>query len=992
MMKHRLSPFKLSPLACAVMASVISTSAVAQTKDVQKEQVEVIEVRGIRASTEKSLNTKRFADGVVDSITAEDIGKLPDITIADSLQRVPGIQIRRSAGEGSTINVRGMPQVTTLLNGEQFLSAGSITKVQPDFTDIPSSLVGSMNVMKSPTADTLAGGISGTVDLVTRKPFDLEDGFSGAALAEVSSGSYSEESDPKVMVSAGYNGERFAILATVSRDEVNLANYRLGALNDGWAYAPYENDEGADCWFCPRQDMNGDGDFDDAEFTYVNYGVMNRFTERERTGATVSFQAQLSDNWVLSSDFFYTDMDDADRQMGITADNAWGGHWHWQDQHDPVDRGQLSNGHTLYTAQDITLHSPRVVSHSESHTNQRESTNINLELEFKGDGNFSGKARFITAEAERSHTENVAQGYMTNGLAHSLKRNDGSGPTAVNPGGYGPDPIPMRLNFNGKHPTLTVPGQVQGEVFGSNIDRYAIVSTYSENNYDEDASLDILRFDGEYQFDLGHLEKMTFGVRASQRDVTRDQYVLLAPFTNPVGEGSVNVMWKDQGLAAFDTDGSGGTPSASDGDITMGADTPYNFSGLPEGWVKTNNDFGPVNIGDYYFVDPRQLDDPFAFQNSLYPNNIRGGVPGSSYTVEEQTQSVYWRADFSNDFYRANVGFQYIKTELDILQNKVGASICSNCPAEVAQDDGDIVSNRSFNDFLPSINAAFNLQDDLILRTSWGKTMTRLDLKALAGGLTISRARAGDELAQSEGISPDLLIATNATMQGNPDLEPWRAENTDVTLEWYFSPSALVSAAVFNIELESFIESSQWSIPVEDADGVVRRNVTVRGQVNGNGGTMKGAELSYQQAFDFLPGFWSGFGAALNYTYSKSESGKTGFGGEALPLEDNSKESGNAVLWYERDGVQFRLAANYRSKRLHTISTPGGMGDIGVWTEPTTYIDLSASYDLTDNFTIYMSGSNLTEEYESQYAQWKDNRMAQNIYERRLTFGIRGRW
>lgn len=991
MMKQNLSPFRLSQVSFAVLASILPLGAIAADTGVQAEQVEVIEVRGIRASTEKSLNTKRFADGVVDSITAEDIGKLPDVTIADSLQRVPGIQIRRSAGEGSTINVRGMPQVTTLLNGEQFLSAGSITEVQPDFTDIPSSLVGAMNVMKSPTADTLAGGISGTVDLITRKPFDLEDGFSGAALLEASTGSYSEETDPKFMVSGGYNGDRFAVLATVSYDEANLANYRFGTLNDKWAYAPFENHEKVSCWYCPKADMNGDGDSDDAEFTYVNYGIMNRFTERERLGATVSFQAQLSDNWTLSSDVFYTDMDDADRQKGITADNAWSGHWDWQEQHDPINRGQLDNGHNLYTAQDITLHAPRVVSHSESHTNNRESTNFNFELEYKGDGDFSGKIRFITAEASRSHTENVAQGYLTNGLAHGLRRNDGTGAIAVNPGGYGPEPVPMRLNYTGKHPTLRGPEQLQGEAFGSNIDRYAIVSTYSENNYDEDANLDILRFDGEYLFDFGHLEKMSFGLRASQRDVTREQYVLLAPFSNPVGEGSVNVMWKDQGLAAFDTDGNGEL-NTEKGDITISADNPLNFSGLPSGWVSKSGDFGPVSMDEYYFIDPRQLDDHFGFQNALYAGNIKGGVPGSSYTVEEMTQSIYWSADLSNDFYRANVGFQYIKTELDILQNVVGESICSNCPGSVATDGGDIVTDRSFNDFLPAVNVAFNLRDDLILRTSWGKTMTRLDLEAIAGGLSISRARAGDDIAAEEGVSPDLLIATDAQMQGNPDLDPWRADNTDVTLEWYFSSSGLMSVALFKIDLESFIESAQWQIPAEDGDGVTRRNVNVNGQVNGTGGTMEGAEFSYQQAFDFLPGFWSGFGAAFNYTYSESESGKTGFGGESLPLEDNSKESGNAVLWYEQDGLQFRLAANYRSKRLHTVSTPGGMGNVGIWTEPTTYIDMSASYDINDSLTVYMSGSNLTEEYESQYAQWKDNRIAQNIYERRFTLGVRGRW
>lgn len=981
--------FKLSLISYAILAGVMSSHALAVDGQ-SEEELEVIEVRGIRASTEKSLNTKRFADGVVDSITAEDIGKLPDATIADSLQRIPGIQIRRSAGEGSTINVRGMPQVTTLLNGEQFLSAGSLTKVQPDFTDIPSSLVGAMNVMKSPTADTLAGGISGTVDLQTRKPFDLAEGFTGAASIEAARGSYSKETDPKAMVFAGYNADKFAVLATLSKDEVTLANYRLGATNHGWVGAVPESGE---CWYCPQTDMNGDGDTNDAEYTYVSYGMVNRFTERERTGANVSFQAQLSDTFELNADVFYTKMDDADRQRGLMADNAWGGHWQWQDQHDPINRGEiLASGHSLYTAQDITLNAPRVVAHSESHTNKRKSTNYNIELVYQGDGPFSGKMRFITADASRSHTENVAQGYLTNGLAHGLRRNEGNGPIAVNPGGYGPNTVPMRFDFTGKYATLTPPSSLQGEAFGSNINRYSVTSTYSENNYDEDASLDVLRLDGEYEFDNDHLNAMRFGVRFSERDISRDQYVLLAPFNNPVGEGSVNVMWKDQGLAAFDTDGSGGTPSASAGDLTMGHDNLITFASLPESWVQSVSDFGPNNIGSIYFIDPKQLDDPFAFQNRFYPGNVRGMVPGSSYKVTEQTQSLYWRADFSGDNYRANAGFQYIKTDLEIAQNVIGDSICTNCPGTVAEDAGDVITDKSFSDFLPSFNLSVNLSDDVVYRAAWGKTMTKLDLQQIAGGLTISRTRAGDDLADREGISPDLLIATNATMQGNPELNPWRAENSDMAVEWYFSPSAMASIGIFNIKLASFIESSTWLQAMPDGDEVIRREVTVNGLVNGAGGTMSGAEFSYQQAFDFLPGMWSGLGASFNYTYSDSESGRTDLDGEALPLEDNSKESANAVLWYEKSGFQFRLAANYRSKRLAEISVPYGMGDTAIWTEPTTYIDISASYDVDDNFTVFMSGSNLTEEYETNYAQWKDNRISQNIYERRLTFGLRARW
>ena len=140
-----------------------------------------IVVTGIRASQQRAVTLKRDAISVQDSISAEDIGKLPDVTISDSLQRIPGVQIRRDAGEGSSINIRGLPEVTTLLNGEQYLGANSINSVQPNFNDVPSQLFAGADVIKSSTADLLNAGVTGTVNLRTRRPFDLKAGQIGRA-------------------------------------------------------------------------------------------------------------------------------------------------------------------------------------------------------------------------------------------------------------------------------------------------------------------------------------------------------------------------------------------------------------------------------------------------------------------------------------------------------------------------------------------------------------------------------------------------------------------------------------------------------------------------------------------------------------------------------------------------------------------------------------------------------------------------------------------
>lgn len=974
--------FKKSALSLSIAASLLSFGAIAEEKQGTKnESLEVIEVRGIRASTEKSLNTKRFANGVSDSITAEDIGKLPDITIADSLQRVPGIQIRRSAGEGATINVRGMPQVGTLLNGEQFLSAGSITTTQPDFTDIPSSLVSGMDVLKSPTSDILAGGISGTVNLQTRRPFDLSEGFTVAGSAEATTGSFSEENDGKYTGFVGYNGDEIGALFSVSYDKNNLANYRYGAPHEGWALA-YGEGDGCQ-WPCASSatDVNGDGDTNDSYFGFVDYGIMNRFSERERLGLSSSFQATLTESLELTADVFYTEMEDADRSQGLVADNAWSDYG-WIKPQNPVDRGPNDFGGSLYTSDVVMLDAPRVNAYSESQTNDRNSLNINLGLAFDNGGDFSGSVRYLHGEAERTHTENVAQGYLTSGAQHGLNRNDGSGAEPVNPRGYGPDRPQVKYDITGAHPSLSFPS-VNGEAFGSDLSRYNLISTYSENNFEEDATLDVLRFDGNYSLEGDHLSSVDFGVRWGRRDVERDTWIMVAPMTT--GDITKDVMWKDSGGALGDTNGDGEL-SVANGDLTLGS-TQY-FTDLPSEWITQTSDFGPASSGSFYFIDPKVMDDPWAFQNAIYPNNKKLSSPKDSYQVTEETQTAYFKANFNGDDYRANVGFQYIRTNLDILQNELGASPCVLCTAD--GDDGDIRTERDYSDFLPAANIAFDLSDEFIVRAAYGKTMTRLDLGRLGRGLSVGRSRAGDR-ADELGVSPDLQVAVTGALNGNPQLDPWRSTNMDIGAEWYFAPSGLVSVAVFSMEIDSFIETGSQMMGLPDGDGVVRREVVVTGEVNGNGGTISGVEFSYQQGFDFLPGFLSGFGAQLNYTYAPSESGNEDFTGKTLPIVDNSKESGNAVLWYEKSGFQFRIAANYRSERLAENSNVFGIGTLPIWTEATTYIDLSASYDINENISIYASGSNMTEEYENNYSQWSGNTISQNIYERRMTLGIRGR-
>ncbi|MER2490566.1 TonB-dependent receptor plug domain-containing protein [Catenovulum sediminis] len=154
-------------VSCALLPSL---SAKAQDVD------EIIQVKGIKGSIERSLDTKRESAPIVDAISSEDLGKMPDQNIAESLQRVSGIQIDRSGGEGSVVRIRGMAQNLNTINGERLISGLGQTNQNSSFADLPAELFSQVVVYKSQTAKLIEGGIGGVIDLRTRKPFDFDEG------------------------------------------------------------------------------------------------------------------------------------------------------------------------------------------------------------------------------------------------------------------------------------------------------------------------------------------------------------------------------------------------------------------------------------------------------------------------------------------------------------------------------------------------------------------------------------------------------------------------------------------------------------------------------------------------------------------------------------------------------------------------------------------------------------------------------------------------
>ena len=973
-------------------------------------QIEEIVVTGIRASQQRAVAIKRDAVSVTDSIAAEDIGKLPDVTISDSLQRIPGVQIRRSAGEGANVNIRGLPQVTTLMNGEAFLGANSITNIQPNFNDIPSQLFAGADVIKSTTADQLNAGITGTVNLRTRRPFDLKSGWTFAAAAE---GAYGDESrnkfDPNFNGLASWQNGRFGALVSAAYSNVRLFNASNGILRD---YGATYHDEGtldakSNGGFSPTNrprgtpvtggvDINGDGDANDVFIVPQAFSAFEKINQRERLGVNGSFQYRASDALTVQGDAFFTKQEEYGRSAGFQM-----GSINWQAaEFQPgvfrntgvtVDR-RTSTGTSpfnLHTIQRYDYDLGGFNSYAQLDHYDSKSQNYNLEVAWDDGGPFKATLRGVYGKAEQAYDQSYLQFSTDNGR----QWNNGvghypDGDVVFNANGYtvntlaGLNALRATVDFSGDKPAFTLPQPLVTSL--GSLQDYALKSMASENNYRREADQAVVRFDTSYE--ANDALKISAGARFSDRSASNLQFDRAAPLYG--GQGASNpagclVKWK-----GFDVPMSNSSCSAGNaaGFFTAGR-TRKATDGIFEGAVKLF-DPGVAGVPSMYVLDPKAMDDVLAFQNRFYPGNVEVRVPGSSYEVGVKQTSGYAEVSFRTGLMgvpiTGNAGVKVIRTKLEVLQGVTGGPQPYGLPN---LPNGTVTTDREFTDTLPAVNLAFELAENLKLRVAYAKTMTLLDLNQWGGGLNPSYA------IDTSGPTP-IFRVTRGSQAGNPQLDPWRAENFDGSLEWYVGRGSLVSVGAFYIKVDSFIQSGNVTrTDLPDNDGVVRnRTVSITTPIQGEGGTLKGLEAGAKIAFSDLPiladGPLANFGIDANVTYSPSKSGQTDLAGDDIPFQDNSKYQYNAAIYYQDAKLQARLAWNYRSERA-VQSDYSGLRGLEVYQAPTSYVDASVSYDVTPNLTLYGQGSNLTGEYERYYLTWKDERAYNNVFETRYTFGAR---
>jgi TonB-dependent receptor len=1009
------------------------------------DELQEVIVTGVRESQIRAIEVKRLAPSIQDSISAESIGQLPDVTITDALQRVTGVQINRDAGVGTSVAVRGLPQVGTMLNGEVFITPDQIDSQQPDFSTLPSTLFNQVDVIKSATAGQTSSGISGAIDLHTYRPWDLPHGFTYNYSAGAERGSTSRKTGPQFSGLVSFNDDgRWGVLvhgdfsdttrygtagkygsganASESLDQYAVIfhgenGYSAAAYNGflgAWNGAPIpknivQNPDGS-------VDVNGDGKSNGVFMGSQNIGIYDSTMQRKRHAADVSFQADLDHGLKLTSDYFYAHQDQWERTVGIQFNSTnWQGATYVPLQSRNTGSTALSQyntppqdpnwaGSNIYATQVYEKWPGDVESYSQVNRWQSTAQNFNVQLDFDNGGAFNGSLRGIRETARQDYIEtdiNISDsdGCLWADPNSSLPCGTFNyptqlgGPRVFNANGIPQNTVPIIANFTGRNVTIGMPASLAAAF--ANPNQWTMKTLESGEDYNRDTALTALRFDGHYLFNDAF--RLNFGVRNSIRSGDNQGYTLVTPVYAGMGASDpkgclVRYVGSDVILAGNATDTTPNTWCTAGN--ALGAFRAGQLSSL-----QVLNSAGPLanNFQKYtnllgsgvtfWAVNPHALDDPMAYWKSLYPATTTQASPQTSWGVWQKELSTYLQGDFNGDLgsmrYSGNVGVRFVHTNLNITQYKTGL------PGENITEPASAGTEtflRSYNDVLPAINLALDVTSKLVMRLSYSKNMMPLNLSQWGGGLQLNYS------LQETKTGPIYQVATGSS-NGNPNLNPWRSSNYGASFEYYMNPTSLINLELFHINVQSFIKNGAViNCTLPDADGVVRNHcISIIEPQQGSGNSIQGAEFDYRQGFTFLPGFLTYTGMEFNFTYAPSNTGERDLAGNKIPFQDNSTESGNLILWYQDKHFQARAAYNYRSKRAFQDNV-GGIAGLEEYQAPQHYVDASVAYKFSKYAEVFVDGTNLTNEYQRFYLVWPDQFGHSNFAERMFTFGVRGQW
>ena len=1077
--KKRLVVAISTAVSCALSASVIAQQAAVDEANVD-DATEVIEVSGIRQSIQSAQMLKQYADTVKDIITASDIGALPDRSVTEALQRVPGVTIERFAAsddpkhyadEGTSVLVRGLDRVRSEVNGRDSFSANPYGGLS--YEDFPAELLGAVEVVKNQTADLISGGIAGTVNLITRKPFDSDERLF-AVSAQANYADYREETTPSFSALFSDNWDtdsgKFGVLVAVSDSEFKtrgdgfgLGNFHSRGHNpsftsyDEWGTPVNGLFEGgyshpcipdAPDWrncanngipegvqftaedakaFADNKPFEGgplDGQPDDGtgRYTPAAYSLTSAENDRSRTGFTAALQWQSVDEKITATLEHINSKASLEwREYIMTPSDQGFQNWmpdavQWFDE-SADGRPRTFDGNDYLTSGVGRGAHPEVPLQFRSRYNFNESTvkDTALNVKFKATDRITVEVDYQTIDSDQVvHNNSITSrinGNQTGENAPYFLDLRGSTPTIeyLSPNVSNPpdvaEPVPNEAGDGlvYTHPILRVSNGMQQEEFN-------------------EASADTFQLDVEYKLD-GAFTGIKTGLYYSDKE-------LIVRNTEYEGWQALGTPWNAQG--AYNASPQV-VPELYDrisfadhfnGETVQGAYNSFLFPRmeLAENYVQTLRDgcgtwsaLGNAMDGSGNCALPYEdLED--RVHSHFAPRHI-----SSSNT--ERTE-FYVRADFdveaSDIIIKGNVGLRYVNYQLEstggislpptssigrpktdtIEADSLNTVVLEKFPSLATLASGGTIASTvegtDYSTVLPSLNLSFGITDEFIVRFGASKGLYYPSLVDAANKMVVSldyqEIYQDPSLGKDEDTNPtvdlrNIEISANAR---NAFLEPEESVNLDLTAEWYFADVGSLTFGLFHKKLSNIIRNKQFSTQVEVAG--TSFPVSAYGPDNTGSGTIRGAEFSYTQFFDMLPGEWSGLGMQFNYTYIDQdglEDPNTNptrgirYDGEGVPITDNrnsfrqftglplqgySDQNLNIVGMYEKDDISFRLAYTWRSEYLLTLRESEEF--VPAYSKDQGMMDASFFYTINENVKVGLQVSNLLgTDTETQYQQ-----------------------
>jgi iron complex outermembrane recepter protein len=863
---HSVRPqFRLSPIAAAV-ASLLMVSASAHAQEAAKETeatsaANTVVVTGIRRSIEDSVATKRNSDSIVEVVSAEELGKLPDASIAESLSRLPGVTGQRGPdGRVNVISIRGLsPEFSgSLLNGREVVSSNDARTVEYD--QFPSELIGSALVYKTPDGTLVGQGLSGTVDLRARKPLDtrgrqmsvnvrgeknsngnLVDGVASPIGKRFSFSYIDQFLNNTFGVAVGF--ARLDVATQVKQTELvmygDFTPFGLPVTGN----APSRDE------FAPGQR---------GQSLLPMFWTATSSTKRNtRDGLMAVFEYKPSKDLHSQLDLYYSKFNthEVGGKFLSSFFATWGG----------GVTPNLSNLHTTQvgsnTFTDRATADRMPVTTGNFDTKRKDSIKAlgwNTELRL----NDAWKAVADVSMSRSDRQETYAEAYAAPFDSATQQWAYGAFSWNVPVDGGKQTWTPAQADYL-SNPAIVKLGDQQGFDFVNDQDAY----TGAIRNPQIRDEMKSLRLSANRRLD-GLFSNLTFGINYTKRD-------------KDVSKNESRLLMKRDGNGNFIRD----IPASA-----LQSPIDMSWAGIP----------GMIRYDVPTLVSAGTVNQQVLFAQKV--DNDSG--------VHEKVLTAFAKLDIDTELgnvpIRGNVGMQAIKTE----QNSTGWEYRGNN----ATPDITLLFPRSggaeYTDYLPSLNLAADLPNNWIGRLGVAKTLARpniVDMRAGSSTPTVIITPGPDQGKWTTAYS------------GNPELEPWRADAYDLSLEKYFGKRSYLSMAVFRKNLKSYVYSETFArdntnIPPQPgvpAGVVVQQFGPVVMPTNGEGGRLTGIELSAALEGGMIHPMLDGFGVVLSA--SKLNSRLFAKNGDEIKLNGLSGESGSATVYYEKHGFSARFSQRYRA-------------------------------------------------------------------------------